>query len=178
MQNKRLICLVDGSCIMSTRTSGWAYVYCKQKSIPGTFTPYIKNSGTIQHSTNNYAELFGMKELLGNLPNYNLCEIYSDSEYVLRHLFDYPIVPKNQDTYFISSCFKGRSDLNGRCLRGTRTHIELWQETIDILDRVASKNTLYFHWIRGHIKPKVQDDIFEMHDLVDKLSREKAKILF
>ena len=60
---------------------------------------FLKDNGKLLKSSNNHAELYALKMLFENLPKYQLVDIYSDSEYVLRYLFSYPFPTKEQKSF-------------------------------------------------------------------------------
>lgn len=117
----------DGACSGNPGPGGWAYILKHPSSGKSR-----EQSGAELDTTNNRMELRAVIEGLQALSKPSFVDLYSDSQYVLNGLKDW---------------------IQGWKRNGWRTkdrkpvkNQELWQ----MLDELASRHEVRFHWIRGH----------------------------
>ena len=117
----------DGACSGNPGPGGWAYLLKHPAS-----GKVREESGGERATTNNRMELTAVIKGLGALSRESEVDLFSDSQYVLKGL----------EEWMKSWKKRGWKTASKQPVKNE----ELWRE----LDKLKSKHTIRFHWVRGH----------------------------
>jgi ribonuclease HI len=144
-KTKQVEIYTDGACSGNPGPGGWGAIL-----VYGNTEKEIY--GCAPETTNNRMEMMAAIEALGTLKSHCNVDVYTDSTYVQKGITEW---------------------LPGWKARGWRTadkkpvkNADLWQ----LLDEVAAKHRVKWHWVRGH-------DGHEYNERADVLAREAIKQL-
>jgi len=123
----RVLLFTDGACSGNPGPGGWAFVLRHPAS-----GKEIERAGAEPATTNNRMELIAVIEGLRELSKPSSVDLMSDSQYVLKGLEQW------------MAGWKKRGWLTAS--KKPVKNEDLWR----MLDELASRHEINFHWIRGH----------------------------
>lgn len=129
---KDVILVTDGACIGNPGPGGWAFIIRYKKQ-------YKEVSGHSPATTNNKMELTAAIEGLKMLKEPCRVTIISDSQYLLRGLFEW--MPK-----WKKFKFQKQVKFEGHTWMAPMPNADLWIE----LNRLSGIHELSGQWVRGH----------------------------
>lgn len=185
-ETQRVGYFLDGSGSSDKKLSAWAFV--SGPSIGGgnyhidsSCSQLVRESEEVKRSTNNYAELTAVLEAVKHLQKrlengHVVAEIFLDSEYVMRGLFEYEKTKKGENLKLVAT-IDSFSHFNGRVVRnGSHTHDTVWENLLQELRKVCGRCTMYFYWVRAHHGYRKKDgdwgDCEFLHSRADKLAND------
>jgi len=155
---------MDGSSLTNTtpKKGGWCYLVEKNHRIT-----QIQSQGFC--GTNNEAELRALVESLKFLESCegdSIVELYTDSSYVLKHLFTFS--PKKEKNLILVGTIDSPGGFapSGILKRSPPNYYpELWDECQELLRKVSLSHTIYLWWLRAHLTKKVaaQHRLLKVH---------------